>query len=110
MARRARLAPGRSSVSEVVLAAQATGAEVGVAAGAIGHGVSPRGPGGGRRRAGCNSPDSSSAHPSRGRENTMKRLLLCALSAFLLGELLISGLGQAMVSLRPVVPPTLVAR
>jgi hypothetical protein len=40
----------------------------------------------------------------------MKRLFLCALSAFLVGELLIGGLGLAMASLRPVVPPTLVAR
>ena len=40
----------------------------------------------------------------------MKRLVLCALSAFLVGELLIGGLGRAMVSLRPVVPATLVAR
>ena len=40
----------------------------------------------------------------------MKRLLLCALSAFVMGELLIGGLGLAVGSLRPVVPSTLVAR
>ena len=91
------------------------------------------GPGYGRRGGWCsrrNRPRSKSARARRraggtpaairrtrapptlggARENTMKRLLLVALSAFLLGELLITGLGQAVVSLRPVVPPTLVAR